>query len=70
MVIQEEMSIKICNKTEAEKGGGVWQMLTWLTKGVGEVLTLADKGGSGGMDPPPFFADIICEQPIRVNSSV
>ena len=34
------------------KGGG----------GVGEMLTMADKGGRGGLDPP-FLADIICEQP-------
>ena len=28
------------------------------------MLTMADKGGSGGLDPP-FFADIICEQPLN-----
>ena len=41
-------------------------MLTGLTKGgggVGEMLTMADKGGRGGLDPP-FLADIICEQPL------
>ena len=26
------------------------------------MLTVADKGGRGGLDPP-FLADIICEQP-------
>ena len=31
--------------------------------GVGEMLTLADKGGRRGVDPP-FLADIICEQPL------
>ena len=39
------------------KGGGVGQILIWVTKGVGEVgqmLTLADKGGMGEMDPPIF----------------
>ena len=41
-------------------------MLTWLTKGkeeVGEMLTLADKGGRGVLTPP-FLADKICEQPL------
>ena len=29
------------------------------------MLTMADKGGRGGLDPPPpFVADIICEQPL------
>ena len=40
-------------------------MLTRLTKvggGVGEMLTMADKGGREGLDPP-FLADIIWEQP-------
>ena len=27
------------------------------------MLTMADKGGRGSLDPP-FFADIICEQPL------
>ena len=27
------------------------------------MLTMADKGGRGGLDPP-IFADIICEQPL------
>ena len=27
-------------------------MLTALTKGVGEMLTMADKGGRGDLDPP------------------
>ena len=41
-------------------------MLAGLTKGVvgvGEMLTMADKGGRGG-GIPPFLADIICEQPL------
>ena len=40
-------------------------MLTGLTKGggVGEMLTMADEGGRGGLDPP-FLADIISEQPL------
>ena len=28
------------------------------------MLTMADKGARGGLDPP-FLADIICEQPLR-----
>ena len=32
--------------------------------GVGEMLTLADKGGRGGLDPL-FLADIMCEQPLN-----
>ena len=42
-------------------------MLTGLTKaegGVEEMLTLADKGGRGGLDPPGL-AVIICEKPLR-----
>ena len=31
------------------------------------MLTMADKGGSGGLDPP-FLADIICEQPLTRSS--
>ena len=27
------------------------------------MLTMADKGGRGGLDPP-ILADIICEQPL------
>ena len=40
----------------ADKGG----------RGVGERLTMADEGRRGGLDPPPFLADIICEQPLKV----
>ena len=36
------------------------QCIQW----VGEMLTMAYKGGRGGLDPP-FLADIICEQPLR-----
>ena len=61
----------MCLGKEGE--GGVWQMLTKLTKrggGVGEMLTIADKGGRGGLDPPsPFLADIICEQPLGHSKS-
>ena len=49
--MQEEGGIKYVHKTDAEKGRGVGQMLTKLTKGgggVGEMLTMADKGGKGG----------------------
>ena len=42
------------NAEKADKGG----------RRVGEMLTMADKGESGGLDPP-FLADIICEQPLR-----
>ena len=37
MVIQDDGIIKYVHKTDAEKGGGVGQM-----------LTMADKGGMGG----------------------
>ena len=43
-------------------------MLTKLTKvggGLGEMLTMTDKGGGGSGPPPPFLADIICEQPLK-----
>ena len=49
--MQDEGVIKYVHKTEAEKGGGVGQMLTYLSKGggrVGEMLKMADKGGRGG----------------------
>ena len=35
MVIEEEGGIKYVDKTDAEKGGGVGQMLTELTEGGG-----------------------------------
>ena len=41
MVIQDERVIKSVHKTDAEKGGAVGQM-----------LTIADKGGRGGLEPP------------------
>ena len=43
MVIQEEGGIEYVDKTDAAKGGGV-----------GEMLTLADKGGRAGLDPTIF----------------
>ena len=45
-------------------------MLTGLIKGgggVGEMLTMGDEGGRGGLDPP-FLADIICEQPLTTDT--
>ena len=45
-------------------------MLSGLKKGgggVGEMLTMADKGGRGVLDPP-FLADIICEKPLNALS--
>ena len=47
-------------------GGGVEEMLKMADKGerrVGEMLIMADEGWRGGLDPPPFLADIICENP-------
>ena len=41
------------NADKADKGG----------EGVGEMLTMCDKGRRGGLDPA-IFADIICEQPL------
>ena len=46
------------DKTIATRGGGVGQILTWLTKGgggFGEMLSLADKGGGGFWTPSPHF---------------
>ena len=37
--------------------------------GVGQFLTLADKGGRG-VWTPPFLADVICEQPLTTVSFV
>ena len=48
------------------KGGGVGEMLTMADKGgrgVVEMLTTADKGGRG-VWTPPFLADTFCEQPL------
>ena len=33
------------------------------------MLTMADKGGRGGPDPP-FLADIICEQPLMAEDCI
>ena len=52
MGIQEKGGIEYVDKTDAAKVGVV-----------GEMLTLADKSGRGGLDPP-FLAEIICEQPL------
>ena len=63
------MVIKYVQKNDAEKGGGVGDMLTKLTKGRGgveEMLTMADKGGRRDWTPP-FLADIICEQPLTLS---
>ena len=43
--------LEYTDKKDAAKRRGVKQMLTGLTKGgggVGEILTMADKGGRGG----------------------
>ena len=39
----------------ADKARGAW---------VGQKVTLADKGGGAVLSPPPFLADMICEQPL------
>ena len=46
--VQGEGEIEYADKIDAEKGGGV-----------GEMLTLDDKGGRGGLQPP-FLAEITC----------
>ena len=38
-------------------------MMVWAGRRVGQILTLADKMGMGGMDSP-FMANTICEQPL------
>ena len=51
------MVLNMLKKNDTEKGIGVGQMLTKLTKvggGVGEMLTMADKGGRRGPDPSIF----------------
>ena len=84
-IIHEDNVLENTNKNCAAKRG-VRLMLTGLTKGgegVGEMLTMADKGerrvwemltladkGGGGMDPPPFLADIICEQPLETYATI
>ena len=55
--------IKYVDQTDAAYGGGVEKMLTW-GGGVGQIRTLADKGGRGFGPLPPFLADIICEHPL------
>ena len=47
-------------------------MLTGLTMGgggVGEMLTMADKGG-GAVWTPPLMADIICKQPLTTGQKL
>ena len=63
--------LEYADKNYAAKEGWVRKMLTGLTKGgggVGEMLTMAVEGGRGGLEPPPFLADIICEQPLISNT--
>ena len=51
-------------------GGGLGKCWQWMTKGgggVGEMLTMADQGGKG-VWTPPFWADIVCEQPFTDHS--
>ena len=51
MVIEKKGGIEYVDKTGVDKGERLKQILIWLTKaggGVGEMLTLADKGGRGG----------------------
>ena len=70
MVIQWEGGIEYADKTDVAKGGwanadigwqrregGLGKCWLWLTKGgglVGEMMTMADKGGRGGVDPLIF----------------
>ena len=59
-------------KRKREEGG--WANADEGGRGVGEILTMADKGWRGGWGnadkgargglAPPFLADIICEQPL------
>ena len=51
--------------TQKRKGGGSANAdkLTKGGGGVGELLTMADKGGRG-VWTPPLLADIICEEPL------
>ena len=59
MFIQEDGGIEFVDKIDSERKGGLGKKLIWLTKGgggVGEMLTLAGKGGRGGLPPtPPHF---------------
>ena len=51
LIIHEDNVLEYTDKNYAAKEGGVRQMLTGLTKGVGgvlEMLTMAYEGGRGG----------------------
>ena len=54
--MQEKGDIKYVHKTDTKRKGGSAN------------TDKADKGVRGGLDPPPFFADIISEQPLRYNT--
>ena len=53
-VIHDEGVIKYVHKTDVEKGGANADIADKGRWGVGKMLTLADKGGRGGVDPPIF----------------
>ena len=60
--------------TGLTKGGeGVGELLTMADKGerrVGQIMTMSDEGGRGMDPPPPFLADIICEQPLKTYATI
>ena len=74
MIIHEHNVLEYKNKNDESKGGGKGGGLANADRadeggrGVGEMLTMADRGGLA----PQFLADISCEQPpmafVRSNS--
>ena len=48
-IIYEDYALEHTDKNYAAKGGGVWHMLTGLTKGGGGVGEMLTKGGGGGL---------------------
>ena len=72
---------KVYVKNCSTKGlsGKCWRRLTRGGGGVSQMLTIADEGGRGGhpkadhcwrggVYEPPILADVICEQPLILNS--
>ena len=55
----------LTKRTRREEG--CWEILTLTEEGgmgVWQMLILTDKGRRGGLDPTPYLADIVCEQPL------
>ena len=71
-LFQKRVALKRFTKLTRKREVGFakcWQLLTKGGGGVGEMLTMADKEGRGGLNLP-FWADIICDQPFILNQTL